>query len=181
MSEENVQETNEAGTEATETAEVVEQKKRLNELTQDELVDYVKTLRKENAQHRTEKQATKKELDEFRVWKDSQKTELERAQEKASQLEKDNLSLLRTNAALAVGLTVDDVEFITGTTKDEIEASAKKLAERFGTNDDAIAQVAGKSGVTDVFAGARGTPINQKNDPKQAANEFMSQLIWGSR
>lgn len=178
MSEENVQETNTAETEVN--TEVVETKKTLEQLTPEELIDYVKTLRKENASHRTEKQATKKELEEFRAWKDSQKTELEKIQDRAAQLEKDKLDLLRVNAALAAGLSENDVEFVSGTTEDEIKASAKKLAERFGTNDEALAQVAGKSNVTDVFAGNRGAPVNQKVDVKQQANEFLAGLIWGS-
>lgn len=180
MSEENVQETNKpAGTEGNE-PEVVETKKTLDQLTPEELIDYVKTLRKENASHRTEKQAKAKELEEFRTWKDSQKSELEKVQERADNLEKERLSLMRTNAALSVGLAEDDVEFVTGNTEDEIKASAKKLAERFGTNEEALAQVAGRPGVTDVFAGNRGVPVNQTVDVKQAANDFMAQLIWGS-
>lgn len=180
MSVENVQETIEPGsTEVTET-EVVETKKTLDQLSQEELVDYVKTLRKENASHRTEKQATKRELDEFRTWKDSQKTELEKAQERAESLEADKLTLLRTNAALSFGLDEDVAEFVKGTTEDEIKASAQKLAEKFGTNEAALAQVAGRPPVTDVFAGNRGLPVTQgPKDAKQAANEFMAGLIWG--
>lgn len=180
MSEENVQETNKpAGTEVVET-EVVETKKTLDQLSQEELVEYVKTLRKENASHRTEKQAKAKELEEFRTWKDSQKTELQKVQERAESLEAERLSLLRTNAALAFGLDEDVAEFVKGDTEDEIKASAQKLAEKFGANQEALAQVAGKTGVTDVFAGNRGVPVNQKVDVKQAANDFMAQLIWGS-
>ncbi len=181
MSKENVQETTEpVGTEGTE-PEVVETKKTLDQLTPEELIDYVKVLRKENASHRTEKQAKSKELEEFKAWKDSQKTELEKAQERVDTLAKDNLSLMRTNAALSVGLTEDDVEFVTGTTKDEIQASAQKLAARFGTNEEALAQVAGKSQVTDVFAGTRGLPVNEgPKDAKEAANRFLGDLMFRS-
>lgn len=178
MSEENVQETTDATTEGTE-PEVVETKKTLDQLSQEELVDYVKSLRKENASHRTAKQAKDKELEEFRAWKESQKTELERATERAEKAEKDKLSLLRVNAALSVGLTEEDVEFVHGETEDEIKASAQKLAQRFG-NDEALAQVAGKQHVTDVFAGNRGLPVSDgPKDAKQAANQFISGLIWG--
>lgn len=176
-----VQETTEpVETEVTET-EVVETKKTLDQFSNEELIDYVKSLRKENASHRTAKQAKDKELEEFRAWKDSQKTELEKAQERADKLAEDNLSLMRTNAALSVGLSEDDVEFVSGTTEDEIKASATKLAARFGTNDEALAQVAGKSRVTDVFAGNRGLPVNDgPKDVKQQANDFLAGLIWNS-
>lgn len=179
MSEENVQETTDTATEVTET-ETVETKKTLDQLSQDELIDYIKTLRKENASHRTEKQATKKELDEFRAWKESQKSDLERAQDEAKRLKDENLSLLRVNAALAFGLDEEIAEFVKGDTEDEIKASAQRLAEKFGTNEEALAQVAGKSQVTDVFAGNRGVPVNQKVDVKQQANDFLAGLIWGS-
>jgi poly-D-alanine transfer protein DltD len=182
MSEEIVQETTEPDeTDAPEGEEVVETKKTLNQLSQDELIDYVKSLRKENASHRTEKQATRKELEEFQTWKDSQKSDLQRAQEEAATLKDEKLSLLKLNAALAYGLDEDMVEFVKGDTADDIQSSAKKLADRFG-NAEAIAQTAGKkSGVTDVFAGSRGTPVSEgPTDPKTAANNFMAQLIWGS-
>lgn len=181
MSEENVPETNESTATTEETTEVVETKKTLDQLSQDELIDYIKSLRKENAGHRTEKQAKAKELEEYRAWKESQKTDLEKVQDEAKRLKEENLSLLRTNAALAFGLDEDVAEFVKGETEDEIKASAKKLAEKFGTNEEALAQVAGKSKVTDVFAGNRGTAVNENTDVKQQANDFMAQLIWGNR
>lgn len=153
-------------------AEVVETKKTLTELTNEELIDYVKTLRKENASHRTEKQATKKELDEFRAWKDSQKTELERAQEKAAELQKENYSLLKTSIALGVGLSLDDVDFISGETPEEMKASAEKLAARVKPTDM-------KKSPVNVFAGSRGAPVSEgPKDTKALANQWLSSLVF---
>lgn len=179
MSEENVQETTEPTTEVTETETVETNKSKLEELERDDLVNIIRDLRRENAKTRTEKQATKKELEEFQAWKDSQKTELERAQEEASRLKEEKLTLLRTNAALSFGLDEDVAEFVKGDTEDEIKASAKKLAEKLGTNEEALARVAGKTPVTDVFAGNRGVPVSKSTDVKTQANEFISGLIFG--
>lgn len=152
-------------------AEVVEQKKTLEQLTPEELIDYVKTLRKENASHRTAKQAKDKELEEFRAWKDSQKTELERATERAETLRKENHSLLKTSIALAAGLTEADVEFVSGETPEEIKASAEKLAGRVKAGE--------KPSATNVFAGARGTPVGAgPTDTKALANQWLAGLVF---
>ncbi|OKI54512.1 hypothetical protein [Micromonospora sp. CB01531] len=177
MSGENAPEATETTTttEGTET-EVVEQKKTLEQLTPEELIDYVKTLRKENASHRTAKQLKDKELEEFRAWKDSQKTELERAQEENATLKQDNLSLLKTSIALGAGLTMDDVEFISGETPEDMKASAEKLAGRVKAG-----QTNTTTNTTDVFAGTRGTATNEgPKNPNDVANAYMAQLIWGN-
>lgn len=173
MSEENVQETTETTeTDAPEGAEVVETKKTLDQLSPEELIDYVKTLRKENASHRTAKQTQAAELAEFKAWKDSQKSDLDRAKEEAATLKEEKLSLLKLNAALAFGLDEDMAEFVKGDSADEIQASAKKLAGKAGGTT--------KSGTTDVFAGTRGTAVSDgPKDTKAQANEYMAQLIWG--
>ena len=181
MSEENtVQETTDNttevdSTEGTEGAEVVETKKTLDDLTPEELKEYAKKLRKENASHRTAKQAKEKELEEFRAWKDSQKTELERAKERTEELQKENHSLLKTSIALGAGLTLEDVDFINGETPEDMKASAEKLAGRLKTGETK------QTTRTDVFAGSRGTATTEgTKDSKAVANEYMAQLIWGS-
>lgn len=178
MSEENVQETTEtAETEVVETEATEENKPTaLDAMTPEELKAHIKELRKENASHRTAKQAKAKELEEFQKWKDSQKSELDRTKEEAESLRKENYSLLKTSIALGAGLSLDDVEFINGETPDDMKASAEKLASRLKTDG-------GKpSTTTNVFAGTRGAPINEgPKDTKQLANETMAQLIWGNR
>lgn len=154
--------------------EVVETKKTLEQLTPEELIDYVKSLRKENASHRTAKQAQAEELKEFQTWKDSQKTELERATEKAASLEKERNTLLKTSIALGAGLSVDDVEFVSGETPEEIKASAEKLAGRVKAGETGSAKK-----VTDVFAGARGTPVTgTPTDTKTMANQWLAGLVF---
>lgn len=178
MSGENVQET-----QTTEEAKVVESTEgteenkttALDAMSADELKEYVKTLRKENASHRTAKQAKTKELEEFQAWKDSQKSELEKVTERNATLEKDNLSLLKTSLAIGAGLGPEDVEFISGDTPEEMKASATKLASRLKPGGDTTTQT------TNVFAGTRGAAVSEgTKDPKTVANEYMAQLIWGT-
>jgi len=160
-------------TETTET-ETVEQKKTLEQLSPEELVGYVKTLRAENAKHRTEKNAKEAELTEFRTWKESQKSDIEKANDAAAAAKKENTDLLRKNAGLFYGLDEDLLEFVNGSTPEEIQASAAKLAGK-------TAPVQKKTSASDVFAGNRGEPVGSgPKDTKQLANDYMSQLIWGN-
>lgn len=174
MSEEtNVQETTEAVETAPEGGESKPTSK-LEELEKEDLISIVRDLRKENAKTRTEKQATKAELEEFRLWKESQKTELEKAQERAANLEKKTYSLLKESIALKAGLSPDDVDFIHGETEDEMRASAEKLAGRLKPKDGEK-----RTGVTDVFAGARGTPVPAgPQDTKTVANQWLAGLVF---
>lgn len=180
MSGDNVQETQpveNAEVVETEVTEGTEENKTtaLDAMTPEELKDYVKTLRKENASHRTAKQAKAKELQEFQAWKDAQKTELEKVTEKAAKLEKDNLSLLKTSLALGAGLGPEDVEFISGDTPEEMKASATKLASRLKPGSTTATTT------TNVFAGTRGTAVSEgPQDANEIANQYMSQLIWGT-
>lgn len=64
-------------------------------------------------------------------------SELEKAQN-ALKAKDEELASLRINnfrrdAALSAGLTADDIEFITGTTAEECDEQAKKLAKRFAS------------------------------------------------
>lgn len=174
MSEENVQETTEAVEQETTQSTAEKTTSKLEELEKDDLISIVRDLRKENAKTRTEKQATKAELEEFQKWKESQKTELEKAQERATELEKKTYSLLKESIALKAGLSPDDVDFIHGDTEDEMKASAEKLAGRLKP-----AEGEAKKTVTDVFAGARGTPVPAgPKDTKTLANQWLAGIVF---
>lgn len=92
---------------------------------------------------------------EYNKSKDAEKSELTRAQEALAKKDKEladlTVSNFRRDAALAAGLTHDDVEFITGSTAEECEEQAKKLAKRV-----AAAEAANKK-PADLKQGNRGS------------------------
>lgn len=174
MTEENVQATTEPNTDETtpEGGSTQDKASKLDELEKDDLISIVRDLRRENAKTRTEKQATKREIEEFQKWKDSQKSELERAREETESLKQENYSLLKTSIALGAGLTLEDADFIVGDTPEEMKAAAARLAGRLKPADE-------KPKVTDVFAGSRGTPIGEgPKDSKTIANRYMAGLVF---
>lgn len=119
----------------------------------------IRDLRKENAKHRTDKQAVKGELDEFKAWKESQKTELQKAQERAAELEKElNSSKVASRqlaAAKKAGLDLELADRIRGDSDDEMLEDAKDLAKRFGEKGEKGTNrgVAGTSGKGAVGTG----------------------------
>lgn len=125
----------------------------------------IKDLRKENAKHRTDKQAVKSELDEYKAWKDSQKSELQRAQERAAELEKELTSSKKASkqiaAAKKAGLDLDLADRIRGESDDEMLEDAKSLAQLFGAEKDggkgSNRGVAGTSGKGAVGTGKSST------------------------
>lgn len=125
----------------------------------------IRDLRKENAKHRTDKQAVKSELDEYKAWKDSQKTELQKAQERAAELEKELTSSKRASkqitAAKKAGLDLDLADRIRGESDDEMLEDAKSLALLFGAEKDggkgSNRGVAGTSGKGAVGTGKTNT------------------------
>lgn len=126
----------------------------LEDLGPDELVKEVKKLRRESAKHRTAKQQKDAELEEFRAWKDSQLSELEKAQKKASELEGELTELRREKqqkeAAKAAKLSADVADRIRGNTPEEMLEDAKRLAELFPQGGSSTAAVAGSAGKTPV-------------------------------
>lgn len=79
-------------------------------------------------------------------------SELEKAQkalkEKDEELAGLRINNFRRDAALSAGLTADDIEFITGTTAEECEEQAKKLAKRFAGSKPAADLKQGNRGST---------------------------------
>lgn len=101
----------------------------------DEAQKLIRQLRRENAKHRTEKQAAKAELDEYNTWKDSQKSELQKAADRAEKAEKE-LAKARTEsrqitAAKKAGLDLDLAERVRGESDEEMLEDAKALALLF--------------------------------------------------
>lgn len=111
----------------------------------------IKSLRTEAAGRRVANREKDTELDEFRTWKEAQKSELERLTERALKAEQDLAGLrmdrMRTEAAAKAGLDPALADRIRGNSEAELLADAKELAERAGAK------------VPDTFVGRRGDPV----------------------
>lgn len=98
--------------------------------------EYVAKLRKEAAEARVAAKANKAAADELAAFKDAQKSEVEKAAERAETAERRAAALeaqvARERIAREKGLS-DFAEFLTGTTPDEIAASADALAAKLTT------------------------------------------------
>lgn len=79
----------------------------------------------------TKVESYEKELAELRTNGSKVSTEVT---ELKSELSTKAVEAARFKAALAHGLSIDDTEFIVGTTEEEIAASAKKFADRVGSS-----------------------------------------------
>ncbi len=116
----------------------------------DTLRKMVAKLRRENANHRTKKNASEAELAEFRKWKEAQMTELERAQKRAEELEKKYQEKVREGILREFGIDDDLAEFVTGS-EEEMRARAEKLGKRKTEPSGEE-----KRTVNDVFSAPRG-------------------------
>lgn len=136
----------------------------------------ISKLRKENASKRVKSKEKDAELEEFRKWKDSQKTELEKLQEAKASMEEE-LRLLRSSkkkndVAEAVELPIEWAKFIQGDDEDEMKESAKELKK----------MLSGRPATTpsDLGAGRRGTYVGGSNT-KSAGATFLDELIEESK
>ena len=120
--------------------------------------DYVKKLRAESAKYRTEAKAAAEKARQFDEITESQKSELQKAQERAEaaerQLQDAQVEALRAKIASAKGIPAYIADRLKGSTQEEMEADAdamlEELNKRFvakqGTPREATgAGVAGKS------------------------------------
>ena len=93
--------------------------------------DYVAKLRAESAKYRTEAKANAKAAEKLAAIEEASKSELDKAAERATAAEARaaaaEAQLVRKDIAAAKGLKPEAAEFLTGTTPEEIEASADKL------------------------------------------------------
>ncbi len=137
------------------------------DLTVEQYKSIVEKLRHEAADKRVKNKALDAELSEFKTWKESQMTELQRAQAQVAELTATNtkLSVEKTQASIAseFGLDKELAEFLGTGDEDEMRARAEKLAKRATSTNTNVASEA--NAVTDLFGGKRGTPVvpNQTN------------------
>lgn len=129
----------------------------VKELSPEEMKSELAKVRREAAGHRVEKQKLKDELREYNAWKDSQKSELERAKEEAEalkrELAKEKRSRQQLDAAKKAGLDLDLADRIAGTSPEEMLEDAKLLAGKLKPNG---------ANAEDLGAGGRGRPVDAK-------------------
>jgi hypothetical protein len=125
---------------------------------------YVKKLRRESAKLRTELRTTQEELSAFR---DRDKTEQEKLTERASDLERRasdaERRALRFEVAASRGLDLKAAGFLTGDTREEVEACADELQKLLSDRKPA--------GSFD--GGARKTVDKSQRTPEQAHNDLL--------
>lgn len=144
------------------------------QLTYEELAAELAKTRREAAGKRVANKELESELDAFRKWKESQMTELEKAQQRATDLEKDRRNDLVELAIAKFGLEDDDADLLAGLTKEEIFASAKRISDRLGKKPEADPKPTNPN----LFPGTRGKPVGSgKDDP----NEALRALLQGGR
>jgi phosphoenolpyruvate synthase/pyruvate phosphate dikinase len=155
--------------ESTEVTETTDETPGLESRSPEELLAEIRQLRKEAAGRRVANREKDAELEEFRKWKDAQKTELERTAERAAQAEKELQALrrerLQEEVARAVGLDPDLADRIRGESKEEMLEDARKMAEKASPGKSAQ--------VADLFKGARGAPVKGEMDTSAAFNQWI--------
>lgn len=136
----------------------------------------IKRLRKENANKRVQNKERDAELAEFKKWKESQMTELEKAQSKIAELEKSGKEVRQIKAAREAGLDLELAGFVIGDSEEDMLESAKLLASKVGTAGTGTPNVSGAGSVR------RGSAITDNGDDKKArANAFFTDLMRNAR
>lgn len=132
---------------------------------------YVKSLRKEAADNRKALEAANARLREI---EDRDKSEAEKATERAAESDRRAVEaeakLLRLEVAAARKFRASAVDLLTGTTREEIEASADRLATFAKDNETPAPGFDG---------GARTTPAETKS-PEQAHNDWLMRALGRS-
>lgn len=168
MSEEKVLETEEPNGEQEGTGEKPQ-------LSYEELQAELGKVRREAAGKRVANKELESELDAFRKWKESQMTEVEKAQSRLAEIEAERVADWRDIAASKFGLDEEDMEFIHGSTKADILASAEKYAKKAGKGKSEEDSGAGR-GNPNLFPGTRGTPVGSRAADK---NDLLRAQLQG--
>lgn len=140
----------------------------------DDLPDWAKneirSLRKEAGGRRTANKELNAEIDEYRKWKDQQKSELEKATERATQAEADLAELrhekLQRDIAKEVGLDEAYAVRIRGKSKDEMLADAQELLELSGNRRS-----------PDAFSGSSASGNRVVRAPASTEDQFKQWLL----
>lgn len=110
--------------------------------TEPSAADLLEANRKKNSENQSLRKANKEmttQLQEFNAWKESQKSDEQRAQEAQDALAVENAqlkaTLLRTTIKADLGLPAEIVELLQGDTEEELRAHAEKLKPLFAKPD----------------------------------------------
>jgi hypothetical protein len=146
-------------------------------LSYEELQAELSKTRREAAERRIKNRDAEKELDEYRKWKESQMSETQKAQARLAEIEAERIADYTEIAQSKFGLEDDDLEFLKGSTKAEILASAEKLASRLGRGKSTAETEEVKSN-PNLFPGTRGTPVGSG---KSDYNDLLRRQLAGER
>lgn len=147
------------------------------QLTYEEIAAELTKVRREAAGKRVANKELEGELADFRKWKESQMTELEKAQSRLTETEQSRKADWNDIAQAKFGLDDEDMEFIHGGTKEEILASAKKYSERQGRNADADGNEGAQTTRNpNLFPGTRGDSVGRN---KSTANDILRDQLLG--
>lgn len=138
----------------------------------------LKKVRGEAARNRVEKNDVAAKLKEYEDWKDSQRSELEKANKRAEEAEAKVLETLKKSIAKEFDIDEDLQEFLVGSTEDEIRAKAQKLGGRKSssdTQDDQKGSGALPAGTT-LRPGTRGTPVGKAKTAQDEGADFFAGL-----
>ena len=131
-----------------------------SKLTREQAIKLLKKTRKEAAQKRILTRDQKKELDDFKKWRDSQKSEVDKLKEenralKAAQRASD-FEKAQRKAARSAKLPVEFADRLKGDSPEELLEDAKELAKVLGRPSKSTRTTA-----SGMFAGNRGAAVGQ--------------------
>ena len=132
--------------------------------------DYVKTLRSESAANRKKAQEAIARIEELEA---RDQSELEKAQTKAAKLEQAKVEaeakLLRYEVAAEKDVPAEALDFLTGNTREELEAKADKLLELVKSRNENTPE-------PDFDGGAR-EPAPENLTPEEEHNRLFLQAM----
>lgn len=131
----------------------------------------IRELRTENAGHRKKKGEQEGQLEEYKKWKTSQQTELEKAQEREKNLLEEKRILLVDKLALEYGVEDEFKDFISGDSEDEMRKRAEKLGNRKGSDNSDDNPLKAR-----LLGGNRGTAVGKKSDNSKPSGN--SEANW---
>lgn len=129
----------------------------------------IRELRTENAGHRKKKGEQEGQLEEYKKWKTSQQTELEKAQEREKTLLEEKRALLADKLALEYGVDDEFKDFIAGESEDEMRKRAEKLGSKGSDNSDNPLKAR-------LLGGNRGNAVGKTDTTKKPAGS--SEANW---
>lgn len=144
-------------------------------LSYEELEAELRNVRNEAASRRIANRELEEKAKQWEEYQDSQKTELEKLQERLNKQDQDlagyRMNDLKVSVAKEFGLDSEDAELLTGSDEATIRKQAEKLKARFGKSETNTPRPA------DLLAGNRGTPVGGNNS--NSVDEMIRRMANG--